>query len=55
MLAVGAIRNGALVWPRWRAFARQWRASVRDGMFGFHNIFGFSFAFFDAGLKLLGA
>jgi hypothetical protein len=46
MLVVVAIWNGALVWARWRAFAVQWRASVHDGMFGFHHIFGFSFAFF---------
>ena len=45
MLVVVAIWNGAIVWARWRAFAARWRAAANDGMFGFHHIFGFSFAF----------
>jgi hypothetical protein len=45
MFVVVAIWTSALVWARWRAFAARWSASVHDGMFGFHHIFAFSFAF----------
>lgn len=45
MLVVVAIWTSALVWARWRAFAARWSASVHDGMFGFHHLFAFSFAF----------
>lgn len=45
MLVVVAIWTSALVWARWRAFAARWRAAAHDGMFGFHHIFAFSFAF----------
>jgi hypothetical protein len=45
MLVVVAIWTSALVWARWRAFAARWRAAAYDGLFGFHHIFAFSFAF----------